>query len=125
MEFQNATYVFSAYVDVLSIQGTAAPTSMISECLVNFNLGIAQGTIPPAKTFAQPTNSFQVVSSDVQFTVVTATYIPSDIQGFIIVEPFTGQEFRIGVQCPVGVSATFAIDNLSVCDSDGLCSSLV
>jgi hypothetical protein len=116
----------SAYVDLLSITGTAAPGSSISDCLAQFYLGDVFGTIQPAATYTQPTDGFQVVSYDATLVFITTTYItPAEEELGLIMSPQVNPTFGIGVQCPPGVSGTFVLDNISMCDVNGLCASLV
>jgi hypothetical protein len=101
-------------VDFLSVTGTPAAGSTTSDCSASFYMVYSPGNAQSccdqfAAAFTQPTNGFQVISLDVLLDV-NADVNPT---------------FGLGVQCPVGVSGTFVIDQLSVCTADGLCASSV
>jgi len=128
-ELHNGTYVMSAYVNLLSMTGTAAPGSSSSDCVAEFALGNVAGTdLQPAMTYTQATDGFQVISYDATlvFMPVGAMYVtPAEEKLGLVMLPGANPGFGIGVRCPPGVEGIFVIDNISMCDVNDLCASPV
>lgn len=127
-ELHNGTYVMSAYINLLSMTGTAAPGSPSSACIAQFYLDDAYGTIQPAIAYIQATDGFQVISygATLVFMPVGAVYVtPAEERLGLVMLPGSNPNFGIGVQCPPGIEGVFVIDNISMCDVDDLCASTV
>jgi hypothetical protein len=117
---QNGTYVLSAYIELYNISGPVIPGDPSTGCNITFGIGY-ETTTPPEITYYGPAQtSFTMLQSEVPVNIPLWGIEQISSEGF---GPLSDWDptFGVGMQCGVGVTGIFIIDQLSMCLASGGC----